>query len=588
MLKWCRYYFLTNPLFHAVISKLSEYPITPISYDCKNEELKKRWKHVLEEALDIQAFLISVGLDYHTYGNCFVTISFPFKKYLRCPVCKKQHPISDVEYKFRDYQYLIVCKDCGGTGPAQVVDRYMRSLKGVKLIRWGPENIGMVNNPITGETVYVYDMPQTLKNDILIGKQEIIEKIPKEFIEALRVSKALQFTPDSMFHLKRAHLAEQGEEWGIPVVFASLKSAFYLQILQKAQEAIAEEHIVPLRVLFPQPSTQTGDPYNYADLSHWAQRVETEIARWRFDQNHIPIMPLPIGQEVIGGDGRALLLHQEIRIWSEHIVAGMGVPQEFVFGGLSWSGSNVSLRMLENSFLRYRTQMLKLIQWIVTKTSLFMNWPSVPVHFTDFKMADDIQRKQLMVNLATTGKVSDRTLLDEMGLDYANEKSQMEDQFKYDADHQKKLMIAQAEAQGEATLVSAKYQKKLMASEGVSGVAGAQGDGQQVGDSDQLMTDARGVASSYAKQLAKAAPAERNQVLGEMQQKYPYLAGLVAEFLQDGKGKGKGGQGGQPRGQAVQAGGGVAVPQTPAPQLPNAAMKPLPSVRPPRRQAASI
>lgn len=130
---------------------------------------------------------------------------------------------------------------------------------------------------------------------------------------------------------------------------------------------------MPLTVLFPQPGSGSSDPYSTISLSKWREQVGLEVQRWRFDRNYLPIMPLPIGSQNIGGDGRALLLGQEIRIWSEHIISGMGVPQEFVFGGLQYSGSNVSLRMLENQLLRYVSDQLRMIKNFIVKT-LQLGW----------------------------------------------------------------------------------------------------------------------------------------------------------------------------------------------------------------------
>jgi hypothetical protein len=537
---------------------MAEYPITPISYDTDKDELKKKWQKLLEENLDIAAFQIACGLDYYCYGNCYVSIMFPFKKYLRCSnnSCKNEIPITDADYKFRNFEYILSCPKCNTMAPSTVHDRPTRSVTGIRLIRWGAENISPVYNEITGETVYTYDMQTTLKNDILIGKKEIIESTPHVFIEALRVNRSVQLGANKIFHLKRASLAEQSFGMGIPLPFPVLKSAYYMQVLQKSQEAIALEHLVPLRILFPQASSPSGDPYVSVDLSNWTEKVEDELAKWRFDQNHIPIMPLPVGQETVGGDGRALLLHQELRLWSEHIIAGMGVPNEFIFGGLSWTGSNVSLRMLENTFLTYRNQQLRMIKWIIQNISVFMGWPSVDIHFTDFKMADDLQKKQLYLTMSTMGKVSDRTLLDEFRLDAALEKKQLEDQYRYDTDRQKKLAISAAEAQGEASLVSMKYQKKASEVQ-MQDQAAMQ---QQPPEKQEMM------ARSMAGQIEGLPEEQKSQMLTELQTKYPDLANAVAGIL----GQQKGNSNGKSNGKS------------------NGAMKPLPEQKPPRRQGAII
>ena len=96
-----------------------------------------------------------------------------------------------------------------------------------------------------------------------------------------------------------------------------LKDAFYLQLMKKAQEAILLEHIVPLRVMFPQAASGTTDPFTTVNLVDWKEQVSAEIARWRYDHNYIPVLPLPIGNQSIGGDGKALLMSNEMRMQQE-------------------------------------------------------------------------------------------------------------------------------------------------------------------------------------------------------------------------------------------------------------------------------
>src|SRR5690606_6737347 len=173
-------------------------------------------------------------------------------------------------------------------------------------------------------------------------------------VEAMRRNKFIRFTDDNVFVMRRPIISQKDNGWGMPLILPVLKDAFYLQVLRKAQEAIAQEHIIPLRILFPQAGSSTSDPYTTIDLNAWKNRVEGEIAKWKYDNNYMPIMPLPIGNETIGGEGKALGLYQEMQVWSDQIVMGMGVPLEFVKGGLQYSGSNVSMRMLENMFIGYR------------------------------------------------------------------------------------------------------------------------------------------------------------------------------------------------------------------------------------------
>jgi hypothetical protein len=344
--------------------------------------------------METHTFTIDNGvLTGNCYGNAFITLHFPFNKYLICTNCKHEVLITKAAYKFRNLKYHLACDNCDTTSEAKVFDHYVKNLKGIKLIRWNPEYVRPEHNDLTGHTDYFFQVPQIVKNDIILGKRHIVESIPHIYIEAIQQSKSLRFNDDSVFHLKRPTIAQKDMGWGMPLILPVLKDTYYLQILRKAQECIAQQHIVPMRILFPQAAGASSDPYSVTDLGMWRKRIEAEIAKWRADANYIPILPLPIGNETIGGEGKALMLHQEMRAWSEQIVAGMHVPIEFVFGGLQYSGSNVSMRMLENQFLGYRLmQHVMVNDFILGRIADYMEWPRPQTRFKRFKMADDLQR----------------------------------------------------------------------------------------------------------------------------------------------------------------------------------------------------
>jgi len=460
MFRWCRYYYLVNPLINAVVSKMSEYPITDIIFDTEREELRDKWQGFLMEHLRYRSFQVEVGLDYYTYGNALVSIHFPFVKYLYCHACNHEEAAGEAQYRFQNYQFTWICPKCDSHGFAGVRDHYIRSAKGIRLLRWNPEDIDIRYNESNGEYEYYYSIPVQLRNDIMIGKKSTIESVPQLFIDALRLKKSVVFSRDNIYHFKRPTLAGKDRGWGTPMILPVLKDTFYLQILRKAQEAIALEHIVPLRVLFPQAGSATSDPYTTVNLKDWRDQIGNEIRRWRTDNNYIPILPLPIGHQTIGGDGRALLLSQEIRVWSEHIVAGMGIPVELIFGGLSYSGSNVSLRMLENSFLRYLSDHLALLRWVIKSVASYLGWAPVKARFKPFKMADDLQRKAYLFQLNQAGKLSDESLLADADYDARKEDKLMEHEAARRNASQEKNALLQAETQGKAGMIQQKWQNK--------------------------------------------------------------------------------------------------------------------------------
>lgn len=462
MFRWCRYYFLTNGLINATVFKLAEYPVTELIIDHPSKDVVNKWTEYLQDHLRFRPFQTECGLDYYTYGNALCSLSFPFKKYLKCKSCGFMEEAKRIRphWTFTNYQFRMGCPKCSAIGVAEPKDMYFRNASGIKMVRWNPEDVEIKYSDLSGEYTYFYNIPPTVRNDVIIGKKDVVEEVPQVFIQALRQQKGVTFSKDLFFHLRRPTLANQDRGWGIPLLLPVLKDTFYLQVMKKAQEAILLEHIVPLRVLFPQPSSGTSDPYTTINLVDWRDHVAAEIARWRFDNNYIPIMPLPLGNQTIGGDGRALLLTQEMQMHSESIINGLQVPLEFIKGGLSYSGTNVSMRMLENQFLGYIQSQKMMANWIVEQISSYMKWPKVNVRFKPFKMADDIQRKAYLFQLNQAGKISDTTLLADADLKQEEEDEIMIRETAMRIKATEKQQLAIAELQGKQQVIMMKQQAK--------------------------------------------------------------------------------------------------------------------------------
>ena len=100
-------------------------------------------------------------------------------------------------------------------------------------------------NPPTGDST-------TLWTNIVNKKKPLDEynKIPEVIKSAARSNKAVILNPENIYHFSRA-TDSMGENnvWGTPIVANVLKLLMYRNTLRQAQEAIAKEHIVPMRRL---------------------------------------------------------------------------------------------------------------------------------------------------------------------------------------------------------------------------------------------------------------------------------------------------------------------------------------------------
>jgi len=463
---WCLYYQLTNPLISAITQKLATYPITDLIFDDTNESVVEDYRDLFERQFRVRTFLIETNLDRYVYGNSIVSIAFPFIKMLHCPSCHKAEEASKRVYRFQGFRFSITCS-CGYTGYATAKDEPVKNRQKIRLIRWNPKNITIRTNELTGENKYYYTMPRPLKNELMIGKRDVVENTPQVFITALATNKAIQLDADAVFHARRPSVSRDPFDsgWGAPMILPVLKDVFFLQVLRKAQEAIAMEHIVPMRTVFPQVSADGNNPYASINLKDWQKEVRGQIEMWRQDNNYIPVMPVPIGTQTLGGQGKSLLLHQEIRAYSDQIIAGLGVPVGFVYGEAMYSGASVNLRAMENEFLGNRQDMLRLVEFIRDRVSTFLDLPRIKLRFKPFKMADDMQRAQFHKMLADTGYISRHSFLQEQDFDYRTEHDMILLEMKDQQNVQRKNAIAQAEVQGESMLITSKYQTEAQSAQ---------------------------------------------------------------------------------------------------------------------------
>ena len=592
LFKWVYFYATNNSFLGPALSKIARYPVTDLILEDNNPQLVENWKMLLNSTLQIKTFLMEANLDLVTYGNAFVTMHYPSARFLKCEKCKEIFPWKMINKKIDNLRVKIKCLKCGYDGDAIVRDVPYKSAENLRLVRINPEFIDIKYNDATGRHTYLYSIPDKLKRQIMSGDPDIMEDTPQIYIDAIKQRKKIKLSTQNLFHLKRPTLAGKDMGWGLPLISTALKDLYYFYTLRRGQEAIINEHIVPFDVLFPQANGKF-DPYVHADISSWKREIERQLAARRKDPNYKAVVPFPIGFERIGGDGKALLLTPELDFLSKTIIGSVGIPQEFVFGGtMSWTGSSISLRTLENDFLHHRSQLLQLTIWIVERLRIYLGIPTPKtVKFSDFKMADDMQKLQLLMGMATNDKLDWDSLQKELGYDPDVIRKKIEEQKLFEAKMLEMQTVRAAEAQGKAMKVQVRYQQQMQ-EDAVAQNAQMAEAADTGGDQDQQGapqpapgTDAGGgeggdgqdeTIQMWAKKLSQQPPLEQAQALLRLHQQNPEFAAklkiAIAQLTEPQLPEIQ-----QP-GQQQQAGAaGGAGPK-------GADMRPLPTQRPPRRK----
>jgi len=418
LFKWVYFYCTNNSFLGPALKKISRYPITDLILEDPAHEVVSFWTSLLNNVLQIKTFNMEVNTDLTSYGNAFVTIHFPFSRQLECQACKGRFPWKSVRKKIENMEVRIVCPRCKTDGKAKMVDIPYRSMEHLRLIRINPEYIDIKYNDASGKHTYLYNIPDRLKRQLMSGDPDILEDTPQVYFDAIRMRRKIKLSNQNLFHLKDPTLAGKDMGWGMPRVATALKDLYYFYTMRRSQEAILNEHIVPFDMIFPQANGKM-DPYVHTNLGNWRTEMRKQLANRRQDPNYKAILPFPVGHLRMGGDGKAMLMTPEMDFLAKTIVGAMGIPQEFIYGGsMQWSGSSISLRTLENDFLHHRSQLLQMNIWLVERVRLYMGIAAPKsIRFSDFKMADDMPKLQMMINMAVAGNLPWSDILTELGRD---------------------------------------------------------------------------------------------------------------------------------------------------------------------------
>jgi len=426
--KWAEFLRTRSAHVCNVVRSFGEYPITRFIYEeAGNDNEKKRHKEALETHLQLKGFLTQVSGDLWTYGNCFVSVYEPILRELKCTSCGTWENITAADYTFNldKLQFKMNCRACKlKNSVAEVKDLPLRKPERLKLLLWDPKAIDIEHNPVTGEAVYYYQIPRDTIAKVRAGEKVQINHTPMGMLRAMQDRKTFKFEDDKIFHLKMKGPSGLQAQWGHSPMTAAIGPFMFAATLRKANEAIALDHLTPMRIIHPLAGSAQGDPLTTIPLDEWRTQMERNLRLFRRDPLRIQFSPIPVGVQNVGGEGRAMLTLGELQEAEKAIIMAFGVPMEFVTGGLGQTRGEITLRMIENKLQTHIENLNSLIQWVEKKVAIFMGWGFVKVRLADFKMIDDMDNKQLKMSLFDRQIVSEMTVAEMLNIDLAHERDQ--------------------------------------------------------------------------------------------------------------------------------------------------------------------
>jgi len=436
--RWCERVYERMGVYRSAIQRIIAYFLTELDISCDDRDERQKYEEYLNDELNIKSALTEFGLDYQFCGNVFRSIIVPLKRFLECgtPGCGLERPLTEVmkkaEYKFawRDYTFNATCPRCKCHTQWKRRDRRSGEKPELIIKKWNPHEIEVLYDEYSQKTRYLWKIPEDYRRQIMNGDPLVLENVHWSIVEAVKANRWLLFDDGYIYHAKEHSLSGQKNRgWGIPATLTNFGIAYYAMVLNKYNEAIALDYVMPFRVITPElkggPTEQEG--VFKMGVSIFVRRVQQMVTGRRLDPTKWNVLPFPIKYQALGGDASQFTSADLLTNAYDTMLNSIGCPIEFYRGTIGGqAGQAVAmLRIFESHHQNFRDQLIKFEQFIVDGVSQRLRWEPVKASLLKPRHADDIMRQQMQLQLGLNKQVSQTTALRAMDMDFVDEQRRM-------------------------------------------------------------------------------------------------------------------------------------------------------------------
>lgn len=432
---------------------------------------------------NILTTLSEIGMDLHFNGNVFLSVMQPIRRALKCPECGSIRYLSHItrgeDYEFSKGTFTGSCPGCDAKGLEFTVLDYVDStaLNPLSIINWNPYNVRLDSCTITGRERISY-VPSKEDKDFVedTTRASALESLPMKLLEAISTDQVIEFKDGFCLHLKTATNAiNRGNTkgWGLPSWLKSFKFMVMLLLLERQLESGIKDFILPIRLLFPSPSTlssgsdpMAGNSFNLP-LNQIKGAVTQAITNQAKKHSSWHMVPAPVEQLQLGGDGKVLIPVDILEYVKTQLMDSQCIPQEFAKSSL-FSLANTQpqgLRMFEHTWKQQVEEYDKFLVWYLDRCNKLLSWPSLEGVINRPSVENDPARMQMLYEMAGQGVISKSTLLRSMSIDPRSEAKVIEEERVNDAIQETALNNRLMQLQATGDIVSLNTQESLMAAQ---------------------------------------------------------------------------------------------------------------------------
>lgn len=382
--QWCRHFYKTDSYVGTLLDLHSEFPLSGIQIVCDDPKIKKFFEVLFFDILRGNKLLSDINLEYYKLGNVF-----PFGEW------------DDDKGIWTQFTLL------------------------------NPDFVEVEKSMLVEEPVLKLDPDDNLKR-IVSSRQpkELYEKLAQigngELISLVARGEKIPLNRFRVSHL--AFKLSPYESVGTPMMFRAFKPLIFKDLVRRAQQAIYERHITPLKLIKIGSDTLPATPEAIRSAREAFEELGQDLSSW-FIYHHA------ISVEYIASAGKIHPFDSENKWIREEILAALMGSEAMIGGtGPNFATASVALQILVN---RYQRNQEMLADWIknyvfrpVAIAQEFKRTNDMgeeeyiipDIEFEFMKLKDDAQQKSLMKELVKLGYVSKQTFYGYLGLNYEREK----------------------------------------------------------------------------------------------------------------------------------------------------------------------
>lgn len=563
LLDMCRYLAAQFPSYTQTAKRTVSHFLTELQFygeDGDADERKETEEYVVN-TLKIMEALQQAGMEYFIMGNSFVRMYHPFDRYLvdsrdghyaeynvnqfgeDATFC-----LGEMAYEVPDPRQADLPVEARRKVKLAFRDRTCRAADRVKITFIDPKRMILRKNHVSGRMEYIWRIDEFFVEDVRQG-QKIwqINDTPMSILKAIRDNEDYRFDEGSIFHMANTFLSGVSYNgWGIPGILLNYHSIHQTAVYRSINEHVGLDYLLPVRVLTPAPTGQGAgsDAATSMNLGPWTQSAQAMIRNKRKDPTAMHVFPFPLQYQELGGNGKALAPVELIRYANDQMLEDFGFPAELHHMSLQAGEVPTAIRMFQANFIQLQHLLSNLVQWVVSDVLSFMGRPNIKVKLAAPTMADDLERRHVMLQLAAGGEVSRQLAYRLFGVDDATE--EIRRRTKEDLEIQRMQAKEQADFEREQTIGSGDQvlqsmvqaqQEAMAAQQAQQGGGGGAPPAPPAGGGggvtpDKMLADADQLAQQWL-QMQGQDDAAKNKSMEEVRNTNPTLYAVAKQRMEE-------------------------------------------------------